>query len=113
MSDNGHSAGGWGGRVKATAVGAVGCVCAVGTSIILLGVRASIKASALVGCRVKEQICYESMQHKDKMFLNFYKKINKTKIWGWKPKNHNRDVIQLDKLDSSFTIQLESSIVHW
>lgn len=53
------------------------------------------------------------MQHKDKMFLNFYKKINKTKIWGWKPKNHNRDVIQLDKLDSSFTIQLESSIVHW
>ncbi len=54
LSDNGHSAGGRGGGVEATAVRAVGCVCAIRTSITLLVVGASIQAPTLVGCRVTE-----------------------------------------------------------
>lgn len=54
LSDDGHSAGGRGGGVKATTVRAVGCVCAVWTSISLLVVGTSIQAPALVGCRIRQ-----------------------------------------------------------
>lgn len=50
LSDDGHSAGGGGGGVEATAVGAVGCVCAIRTSIPLLVVGTSIQAPTLVSC---------------------------------------------------------------
>lgn len=55
LSDDGHSAGSGGGGVEAAAVGAVGCICAIGTSITLLVVGASVQAPALVGCRVTGQ----------------------------------------------------------
>lgn len=51
LPDDGHSAGGGGGGVEAAAVGAVGCVCAVRTSVALLAVGAPVQAPALVGCR--------------------------------------------------------------
>lgn len=50
LSDDGHSAGGRGGGVKATAVRAVGCACAIRASITLLVIGTSIQAPALVGC---------------------------------------------------------------
>lgn len=56
LSDDGHSAGGRGGGVKATTVRAGGCVCAVWTSISLLVVGTSIQAPALVGCRMTCEI---------------------------------------------------------
>lgn len=55
LPDEGHSAGGGGGGVEAAAVGAVGCVCAVRTSVALLAVGAPVQAPALVGCREEEK----------------------------------------------------------
>lgn len=51
LSDDWHSAGRGGGRVKATAVRAVSCICAIWTSIThLLAVGAAIEASSFIGC---------------------------------------------------------------
>lgn len=54
LPDDGHSAGGGGGGVEAAAVRAVGCVCAVWTSVSLLVVGTSIQAPALVSCRIRQ-----------------------------------------------------------
>lgn len=51
LSDDGHPAGGGGGGVEATAVGAVSCVCAVWASVVhLRTVGTSIQAPTLVCC---------------------------------------------------------------
>lgn len=51
LPNNGHSAGGGGGRVEAAAVWTVGCVCAVWASVALLEEGTPVQAPALVGCR--------------------------------------------------------------
>lgn len=55
LSDDGHSAGGGGGGVEAAAVGAVGCVGAVRTSVPLLVVGTPIQAPTLVSWRITDR----------------------------------------------------------